>query len=40
MRQMEGPLSAAHGIALGCLFSGVIWLAGLNMLLLSRHVLY
>jgi hypothetical protein len=38
MKQSTGPLSAAQGITLGCLFSSVIWLGCLNILLLSQHL--
>ncbi|MBB3935055.1 hypothetical protein [Aureimonas phyllosphaerae] len=34
----KGPLSAAHGMTLGCLLSSVIWLAGLNIVLLGGHL--
>ncbi len=31
------PLSAARGMTLGCLLSSVIWLAGLNIVLLGGN---
>ncbi|WP_280959952.1 hypothetical protein [Aureimonas flava] len=38
MNRPKGPLGAAQGITLGCLLSGAIWLAGLNVLLLSQGI--
>ncbi len=40
MNWSKEPLGAAHGITLGCLLSGVLWLAGLNVLLLTQHLAF
>ncbi len=38
MNHSKGPLSAAQGVTLGCLLSGVIWLGVLNIALLSQKI--
>lgn len=38
MNHSNGPLGAAQGVTLGCLFSAVLWLALINIVLFTQQI--